>query len=84
MPLVKAGRLRVLAVTRQTLTRFPDLPTLAEAGLPRYEATGWYGIVAPARAPQPIVMRLNQRIVEIRSLVDGPLEMARRCSCDSR
>ena len=40
----------------------PDVPTIAEAGVPGYEATNWYGIVAPARTAQPVVRRLNAEI----------------------
>jgi len=43
----------------------PELPTIAEAGLPGYAASNWYGVVAPARTPQPIVTQLNREIVKI-------------------
>ena len=58
---VKAGRVRALAVTtaRRSLV-LPDLPTLAESGLPGFETDNWYGIVAPARTPRPIIDRLNR------------------------
>ena len=66
MPHVKSGRLRVLAVTSaKRWPTLPDVPTVAEAGVPGYEVTGWYGIVAPARTPGAIVMRLNQEIVKM-------------------
>ncbi|HUP94676.1 MAG TPA: tripartite tricarboxylate transporter substrate binding protein [Burkholderiales bacterium] len=58
---VKAGRVRPLAVT--TLKRslvLPDLPTIAESGLPGFETDNWYGIVVPARTPRAIVDRLNK------------------------
>lgn len=62
---VKSGKLRALAVTTaKRAPSFPDLPTVAEAGLRGYEASGWYGIVAPARTPTAIVARLNQEIVK--------------------
>jgi tripartite-type tricarboxylate transporter receptor subunit TctC len=65
MPHVKTGKLRALAVTSsKRWPTLPDLPTVAEAGVSGYEATGWYGVVAPARTPRPIVMRLNQEIVK--------------------
>lgn len=66
MPHVKSGRLRVLAVT--TLKRaagFPDFPTLAEAGVPGFEMTSWYGLVAPARTPRAVIIKLNQEIGRI-------------------
>jgi tripartite-type tricarboxylate transporter receptor subunit TctC len=46
----------------------PDLPTVAESGLPGYEAGSWYGVVAPAGTPRPIVMRLNAEIVKVLAL----------------
>ena len=58
--LVKEGRVRALAVTGPKRSPiFPDLPTVAEAALPGYEAVLHYGIVAPAGTPQPIIGRLN-------------------------
>ena len=65
MPHIRSGKLRALAVTGgKRWPALPDLPTMAEAGVPRYEATGWYGIVAPARMPRAVVTRLNQEIVK--------------------
>ena len=77
MPHVKSGRLRALAVT--STTRWPaarDLPTVAESGLKGYEATGWYGIVAPAKTPHAVVMRLNQEIVKVLALPDVRQQLA--------
>jgi tripartite-type tricarboxylate transporter receptor subunit TctC len=77
MPHVKSGRLRVLAVTSaKRWPALPDLPTVAEAGVRGYEATGWYGIVAPARTPPPIVTRLNQEIVKALGLADVRQQLA--------
>lgn len=62
-PHVQSGRLRALAVTspkRSTLA--PEVPTVAESGLPGYEATAWYLMLAPARTPKPIVAKLNAEI----------------------
>ncbi|MCA3312488.1 MAG: tripartite tricarboxylate transporter substrate binding protein [Roseomonas sp.] len=57
------GRLRALAVTtRHRIAAFPDLPTIAEAGVPGYEISTWYGIWAPARTPPAIVNRLQQAV----------------------
>jgi tripartite-type tricarboxylate transporter receptor subunit TctC len=71
MPHVKSGRLRMLAVTgTKRWPTLPNVPTVAEAGVRGYEATGWYGIVAPARTPTPIVTRLNQEIVKMLALAD--------------
>jgi len=61
--LVKAGRLRGLAVTGTTRTGpFPDIPTVAEAGVPGYDVTVWTGVIVPARVPPAIVARLNAEI----------------------
>jgi tripartite-type tricarboxylate transporter receptor subunit TctC len=60
---MKAGRLRALGVsTARRLAVFPDVPTIAEAGVPGYEATQWYGLLAPAGTPAPIVDKLNREI----------------------
>jgi tripartite-type tricarboxylate transporter receptor subunit TctC len=57
------GRLRALAVTtRHRIAAFPDLPTIAEAGVPGYEISTWYGIWAPARTPPAIINRLQQAV----------------------
>ena len=67
---VKSGRLRPLGVsTTRRLAAFPDVPTIAEAGVPGYEATQWYGVLAPAGTPAPIIDRLNR---EIASWVQTP------------
>ena len=65
-PHIKAGRLRVLAVT--TPRRWPgtpDLPTMQEAGVPGFVITQWYGMLAPAKTPQPTVAKLNKEIARI-------------------
>ena len=60
----KAGKIRALATTGpKRSASFPDLPTIAEAGYPGYEATNWYAIVAPAKVPKEIIERLNRDIV---------------------
>ena len=65
LPYVKSGRLRALAVTTaQRILFMPQLPTIAEAALPGYEATSWYGVLAPAATPKEIVARLNSEIVK--------------------
>jgi tripartite-type tricarboxylate transporter receptor subunit TctC len=64
----EAGQVRALAttgLTRSPLT--PDLPTVAEAGVPGYEATIWLGIMAPAQTPKPIVEKLNAEINKVLS-----------------
>jgi tripartite-type tricarboxylate transporter receptor subunit TctC len=63
MPHVKAGRLRALAVsTAQRWPDLPDVPTVAEAGVPGYEATLWLCVLAPAKTPPEIVKRLAVEI----------------------
>ena len=60
IPQIKAGRLRGLAVTTLKRAReLPELPTLDESGYKGFEISGWYGIMAPAKTPKPIVKRLN-------------------------
>jgi tripartite-type tricarboxylate transporter receptor subunit TctC len=63
---VKSGRLRALAVTgtKRSVT-LPDVPTVAEAGLPGYEFVGWTALVAPRGTPRPIIALLSDRIVKI-------------------
>jgi len=57
---IKAGKLVAYGVTTpQRLPMLPDVPTVAEAGLPGYDATGWFGLVAPAGTPAAVVTRLN-------------------------
>lgn len=66
MPNVKAGKLTALAVTSpKRLSQLPDVPTLAESGLAGYEASVWYGLVAPAKTPRAIIVRLNAEINKI-------------------
>ena len=66
VPHIKSGKLRPLAVTSgKRSSALPDVPTMAEAGLPGYEATAWFGILAPAGTPQPIIDKLNVELVAI-------------------
>lgn len=66
MELIKAGSVRALGVTTERrVEALPDLPTIAEAGLPGYESSTWYGLFAPAGTPRPIVDRLNREVVRI-------------------
>jgi tripartite-type tricarboxylate transporter receptor subunit TctC len=69
MPQVRAGKLKAIAVS--SARRFgptPDVPTVAESGLPGFEAIAWNGIVAPAATPREIVLRLNKEVNEILAL----------------
>jgi len=65
LPLVKAGRLKGIAVTSGTRSKaLPDLPTIAESGVPGYEVDAWFGLFAPARVPAPIIERLHAEAVK--------------------
>lgn len=65
LPFIKAGRLRALGVTSATRTAIaPDLPTVAESGVPGYDVTSWVGFWAPAATPKNIITRLNTEIVK--------------------
>jgi tripartite-type tricarboxylate transporter receptor subunit TctC len=65
-PHIKAGKLRALAlVAPQRSAALPEVPTVAEAGLPDFEVTTWYGILAPAGTPRPIINRLNGELQKI-------------------
>lgn len=71
MPQVKASKLRVLAVgSARRSPNYPDVPAMAEAGLPGYEAGAWQGLVAPAGTPNEVVKRLNETLVKVMSLPD--------------
>lgn len=75
LPLVQAGRLRALGVT--TAARSPaaaDVPTLAEAGLPGFEASAWYAAYGPAGLPAPVVARLN---AAFRAALESPRVLER-------
>lgn len=70
IPNVNSGRLKMLAVgSAKRVKAFPDVPTIAESGVPGYDASNWWGILAPAGTPQPIVARLSK---EIMAIVDSP------------
>jgi tripartite-type tricarboxylate transporter receptor subunit TctC len=60
---IRSGKLRALAVTSaQRSSAFPDLPTVAEAGVPGYEAEAWYGFYVPAGTPAPVIARLSAAV----------------------
>jgi len=65
LPHIQSGKLRALAVTsKKRSSLLPDVPTLAEAGLPEYEAGSWYGILAPAGTPPAVIQRLHAEITK--------------------
>ncbi|MEK6592990.1 MAG: tripartite tricarboxylate transporter substrate binding protein [Pseudomonadota bacterium] len=66
LPQVKAGKLRAVAMTgARRSTAIPDIPTVAEAGVPGYETGSWYGIVVPAGTPKAAIDRLSREIIAI-------------------
>jgi tripartite-type tricarboxylate transporter receptor subunit TctC len=66
LPHIKAGKLRALAlVAPQRSPALPEVPTVAEAGLKDFEVTTWYGVMAPAGTPRPIITRLNGELGKI-------------------
>ena len=76
LPHIKSGRLKALAVTSERRSSaFPDLPSISGAGIRTYSAVQWYGVLAPAGTPQPIVERLNREIRQVLRIeeVQAPL-----------
>jgi tripartite-type tricarboxylate transporter receptor subunit TctC len=70
-PHIASSNLRALGVTGlKRLPGFPDVPTISEAGVPGYEAINWYGLLAPAKTPEPIVRRLHSEVVKALALPD--------------
>jgi tripartite-type tricarboxylate transporter receptor subunit TctC len=71
LPMVRQGKLRALAVTSsKRSSAAPELPTIAEAGYPDFEYTGWYGVLAPAMTPAAIVRKLHLETVKALALAD--------------
>ena len=71
MPHVKSGKLKALAVTSSERSPVaPDLPTVAESGLPGYEAIAWNGVLAPAATPDAIMARLNTELQAVLASAD--------------
>jgi tripartite-type tricarboxylate transporter receptor subunit TctC len=66
VPYVKSGRLLALGVsTAKRVAALPEVPTIAEAGVPGYEAAGWNALVAPTGTPQPVIEKLNAAVIKI-------------------
>jgi tripartite-type tricarboxylate transporter receptor subunit TctC len=63
LPHVRSGKLKLIAVlSAQRSANYPDIPTIAESGFPGFEASVWYGIVAPAATPKPVVQKLHDEV----------------------
>jgi tripartite-type tricarboxylate transporter receptor subunit TctC len=74
---IRAGKLRPLAVTSDHRSAaLPDVPTMAEAGLPGYEATAWFGLLAPAGTPRPIVDKMSAEIAKGIKTKEGQAQIA--------
>ncbi len=77
LPFVRSGKLRAIAVSGARRSEAaPDIPTMSEAGLPGFEASGWVGVLAPAKTPRPIVDKLNAEFVKAVQLADVKQQFA--------
>jgi len=77
MPHIRSGKLRVLGVGgKQRIAQLPDVTTIAEAGVPGYEAINWWGVLAPAGTPAPIVARLHAEIAAVLNTPDVQKRLA--------
>jgi len=71
LPYIKSGRLRALAVTgSRRAPMLPDVPTVAESGVPGYELTNWFGLVTRAGTPREIINRVNANVVKVLQMPD--------------
>jgi tripartite-type tricarboxylate transporter receptor subunit TctC len=71
MPQIRAGRLRPLGITSlKRSAAAPDIPTLAESGLPGFESLQWYALLAPAQTPQGVIARVHAEVTKILQLPD--------------
>jgi len=78
-PHLKSGKLKALGTGGKTRSSvLPDVPTIAEAGVPGYEATNWWGIVAPAGTPQPIIAKLHKEIAAVQESPEVKQQFARQ------
>jgi tripartite-type tricarboxylate transporter receptor subunit TctC len=79
IPQIKANRIRALAVTTIKRSReLPELPTLDETGYKGFEVSGWYGVMAPAKTPRPVIERLNKDFVTVLTTGDTPKQLMNR------
>jgi tripartite-type tricarboxylate transporter receptor subunit TctC len=77
LPFANSGRVRALAVTSAKRSpALPNVPTMAEAGVPGFEAATWNGLIAPAATPKDIVTKLNADIVKVLNMPDTRAKLA--------
>jgi tripartite-type tricarboxylate transporter receptor subunit TctC len=75
---IESGKLKAIATTGAKRSKFsPNVPTIAEGGLPGYESVGWFGLLAPAQTPKDIVDKLNKAVVAIMAMPDVVEHMAK-------
>jgi tripartite-type tricarboxylate transporter receptor subunit TctC len=68
---IRAGKLRAIAVTTLTRTsQLPDVPTIAESGVPGFDASSWFGLFAPAGTPPAVIKRINDALVKVMDTTD--------------
>jgi tripartite-type tricarboxylate transporter receptor subunit TctC len=71
LPLIREGKLRAFGITsRKRSPQIPDLPTMEELGFPGFDATAWFGLMAPAGTPKPIVDKLHAETVKVLAMPD--------------
>ncbi|MBT9491525.1 MAG: tripartite tricarboxylate transporter substrate binding protein, partial [Paucibacter sp.] len=74
---VRSGKLRPIAVTTAKRSpELPDVPTIAEAGVPGYEATSWFGMFAPAGTPKPVLDKLHAALIKVLNQADVKKKIA--------
>ena len=85
MPFVKSGRMRALAIAApRRIASLPDVPTVAEAGVPGYTMSSWYGVFAPARTPREIVRIIHAAVNRAQDLPDVKERMDQLGADDAR
>ncbi len=78
LPQMKAGKLAAIAIaSRERSVLAPELPTIAESGYPGFEADTWYGLLAPARTPAPLIAQINGAVAKLLTQADLKERLAR-------